>query len=171
MSASPYTAHLAAARAERAGCAVITLSDTRTLADDFSGDAVVLALRSTGHEVVTRDLLPDDAGPLEVLLHERLASPQIDVILTTGGTGVSPRDQAADVVARLVERPLPGFGEIFRLLSFQEIGSGAILSRAIAGTVQRKLIFALPGSTPAVDLAMNKLILPELPHLLRELRK
>ena len=100
-----------------------------------------------------------------------LAHPDVDAVLTNGGTGISRRDQTIDVIERLIEQPLPGFGELFRMLSWEQIGSGAMLSRAAGGIVHGKLVFAMPGSTGAVELAMTKLILPEMKHLLRELRK
>jgi molybdenum cofactor biosynthesis protein B len=154
-----------------AGCAVVTLSDTRTPETDKSGRRIQELLREAGHTVAEYRLIPDDPAALESLLSALLSRGEVDVILTNGGTGVSRRDQTVGVVERVLEQPLPGFGELFRMLSWEQIGSGAMLSRAAGGIARGKLVFAMPGSTAAVELAMTKLILPELRHLLRELRK
>jgi|SRR5688500_2758940 len=167
----PYAEHIDAARGETARCAVVTLSDTRTEATDKSGGRIRELLVSQNHTVAHYTILPDDPARLEPELSRLRDRDDVDVILTNGGTGVSRRDQTIAVVERLIEQPLPGFGELFRMLSWDQIGSGAMLSRAVGGIAHRKLIFAMPGSTPAVELAMTKLILPELSHLLRELKK
>jgi molybdopterin adenylyltransferase len=167
-----YTAHQQAGRAISARCAVITLSDTRTEATDKSGQTIRALLTAAGHTITRYQILPDDPAPLGQLLVQHLASPDVDLILTNGGTGVSPRDQTLTAVLSRLVTPLPGFGELFRMLSFEQIGSGAMLSRATAGISSTgKPIFALPGSTKAVELALNRLILPEIGHLLAELRK
>lgn len=166
-----YAQHQQAAQGLTARCAVVTFSDTRTRDTDSSGDALAAALVRAGHAVVERQLLKDDAAAIDELFTRLLADAAVQVILTTGGTGVSTRDVAVDVIERRFDRRLPGFGELFRLLSFQEIGSGALLSRATAGLASGKLIFVLPGSTAAVRLATERLIIPELPHLLRELSR
>jgi molybdenum cofactor biosynthesis protein B len=167
-----YDQHIQSARSEVARCAVITLSDTRTEGTDISGRTIRQLLESAGHIVVHYAILADDADLLDAKLLELLGSPDVDAILTNGGTGVSPRDQAIGAVQRHIEQPLPGFGELFRMLSWEQIGSGAMLSRAVAGVARgRQVIFAMPGSTKAVELAMTRLILPELKHLLAELHK
>lgn len=152
-------------------CAVVTLSDTRTPETDTSGQAIRNHVTAAGHAVTHYELCKDDPSLLDPLLNALLARTDVDAILTNGGTGISRRDQTITVVERILDQPLPGFGELFRMLSWEQIGSGAMLSRAIGGISRGKLIFCMPGSTKAVDLAMTKLILPELKHLLHELRK
>ena len=167
-----YEAHQRAGAAIVARCAIVTLSDTRTEATDTSGKRIRELLEAEKHSVTRYDLIPDEPTRLRGLLDELLADANVDVVLTNGGTGISTRDQTIDVVAERIALPLPGFGELFRMLSYEQIGSGAMLSRAVGGvTAQGRLLFAMPGSTKAVELAMTKLILPELGHLLAELRK
>jgi molybdenum cofactor biosynthesis protein B len=151
-----------------ARCGVLTLSDTRTLADDSSGARIRDALEHAGHQVARRELIADEPAQLSLLLDEWTSS---EAIITTGGTGISRRDSTIEVVEAAIDQTIPGFGELFRMLSFREIGSAAMLSRATAGLMRGKPIFALPGSTSAVDLAMKHLIVPELRHLLGQLRK
>lgn len=144
-------------------CAVVTVSDTRTVESDRSGQLLQTLLAEAGHQVIDYRIVPDE--PQQICpLCETLAA-QVDCIILTGGTGIAPRDTTYDAIAALLEKTLPGFGEIFRHLSFQEIGSRAMASRAVAGVYQSTLIFSLPGSSKAVTLAMEALILPELPHL------
>jgi len=138
---------------------------------DTSGKKIVELLIGAGHLQADYRILKDDPLDLEAGLKELLARTDIDAILTTGGTGVSRRDCTVSVIEKMLEQPLSGFGELFRQLSYQQIGSGAMLSRAIGGIAKGKLIFAMPGSTAAVELAMTKLILPEIKHLVHELRK
>lgn len=166
-----YQQHKTAGQAIAARCAVLTLSDTRTAADDVSGQRIMTMLRDAGHVVSEYEVLKDDAGPLETALDRLLGRSDIDLILTTGGTGIAKRDQAISVVERKITTPLPGFGELFRMLSWQQIGSGAMMSRAAGGIANGKTIFAMPGSVKAVELAMEKLILPEIGHLVYEMRK
>jgi molybdenum cofactor biosynthesis protein B len=166
-----YQDHHRASEKISARCAVITLSDTRTIQTDASGRMIRDLLEKAGHEIASYDLIRDEPAELEKLLADLLARGTIDAILTNGGTGISRRDQTISVVSRRIEQPLPGFGELFRMLSWEQIGSGAMLSRAVGGVVKGKLIFSMPGSTKAVELAMSKLILPELKHLVSELRK
>lgn len=166
-----YQDHLRAAESISARCAVITLSDSRTEQTDKSGQRMRDLLSDAGHVVSRYQLIPDDLSALHALLTEMLAGPELDVVLTNGGTGVSRRDTTIEVVETHLDQTLPGFGELFRMLSWQEIGSGALLSRALGGIARGKLLFAMPGSTAAVELAMTKLILPELKHLVHELRK
>jgi molybdopterin adenylyltransferase len=171
----PYDQHIREASADPAAavarCAVVTLSDTRTADTDKSGRRIQELLREAGHAVAEYRLIPDEPQKLQALLTELLGRYDVDVVLTNGGTGISRRDQTVGVVERLLDQPLPGFGELFRMLSWQQIGSGAMLSRAVGGIAGGKLVFAMPGSTAAVELAMTKLVLPEMKHLLRELRK
>ena len=166
-----YDQHIRDAAPDLARCVVITLSDTRTEATDTSGRRIREMLAEAGHAVIEHRIIHDEAVDLHHLLTEMLARDEIDAVLTNGGTGVSRRDRTIEVVQRHLDQPLPGFGELFRLLSFEQIGSGAMLSRAVGGIGRGKLIFAMPGSTKAVELAMSRLILPELKHLLHELRK
>ena len=166
-----YEQHIQSAQSQVARCVILTLSDTRTEATDKSGLRIRELLGEGGHTMSEYAILPDDPAQLETALARLLGRDDIDVILTNGGTGISRRDQTIGVVERLIEQPLPGFGELFRMLSWDQIGSGAMLSRAVGGIARGKLMFAMPGSTAAVELAMTKLILPELSHLLRELRK
>ena len=166
-----YDEHTSAAKPISARCAVITLSDTRTAETDTSGKRIRELLEADGHEIATDIIIKDDAATLAELLDAHLRDHETDVILTNGGTGVSRRDNTIAVVESKLTLPLPGFGELFRMLSWEQIGSGAILSRAVGGVAGDKLIFAMPGSTKAVELAMTRLILPELRHMLHELRK
>jgi molybdenum cofactor biosynthesis protein B len=152
-------------------CAVITVSDTRTLDTDTGGQAVIEHLAAAGHEVVSRHIIPDEPAPMRQLLESLRERADIDAILLTGGTGVSSRDQTFETVTRLLDKPLPGYGEIFRFLSYQEIGPAAILSRATGGLLGRKVLLTMPGSPAAVRLAMEKIVVPELAHLVREARR
>ena len=149
---------------------VVTLSDSRSPANDRTGDTIVALLEAAGHSVAGRELVREDPPAIRAALEAALAGPAQAVILN-GGTGIAPRDSTPEIVAPLLERELPGFGELFRQLSFQEIGAAAMLSRALAGVAHGKLLFALPGSETACRLALEQLILPELGHLVGELRK
>jgi molybdenum cofactor biosynthesis protein B len=166
-----YQDHVSQAQQIVARCAVITLSDTRTVETDKSGKRIRALLEGDQHIVARYDIIPDDMSQLHALLTEVLARHDLDAVVTNGGTGISRRDTTIEVVETHLDQTIPGFGELFRMLSWQEIGSGAMLSRAVAGVARGKLIFALPGSTGAVELAMTKLILPELKHMILELRK
>jgi molybdenum cofactor biosynthesis protein B len=163
--------HQSTAATIRARCAVITLSDTRTPETDTSGRRIIDLLTAAGHTAEKYHVMKDDPALLQPVLENLLAGGAVDVVLTTGGTGISRRDATIAVVESLLDQPLPGFGELFRMLSWQEIGSSAMLSRAIGGIAGGKPVFAMPGSTAAAELAMTKLILPEIGHLLGELRK
>jgi molybdenum cofactor biosynthesis protein B len=149
-------------------CAVITVSDTRTLDTDTSGAAIVSLLEHAGYRVPRRVLVPDDPSRIDDALGEALKADGIEAVITTGGTGISSRDGTYEVVARRLEKALDGFGELFRMLSYEQVGAAAMLSRAIAGLAARRIVIALPGSEAAVRLAMEKLVLPELGHLVRE---
>jgi molybdopterin adenylyltransferase len=150
-------------------CYVLTISDTRTAEDDTSGDSIVAALEQAGHQVIGRGLVRDEpAAVREAVLAQ---TGVVQAIITTGGTGITARDSTYEAIAALFDKRLDGFGELFRMLSYKEIGSAAMLSRACAGTVGTTAIFSLPGSRNAVRLAMTDLILPELGHVARELNR
>lgn len=166
-----YEQHQQAAKTLTARCAVITLSDTRSAETDGSGQLIQRLLNEAGHEIAHYQIVKDDPAELGPLLNDLLNNAKIDAILTNGGTGVSRRDQTIAVIERCIDQPLPGFGELFRMLSWEQIGSGAMLSRAAGGIARGKPLFAMPGSSKAVELAMRRLILPEMGHLLSELRK
>lgn len=147
------------------GCAVVTVSDTRTLETDRGGPEVCRWLESSGHQVIARHLIPDEPTEMARLVLELCERPEIAVILLTGGTGIGSRDQTFETISRLLTKPLPGYGELFRMLSFQEIGAAAMLSRAVGGLIGRVVVLTMPGSPSGVRLAMERLIIPELGHL------
>jgi molybdenum cofactor biosynthesis protein B len=151
-------------------CVIVTPTDSRDASTDASGDLMAEILSAAGHSVVARHLLANDSEAIAKLLRDLGADDNVDVILCTGGTGLGPRDVTVDVAQSLMTKHLPGFGELFRHLSFAEIGTSTILSRATAGAYGQKLLFALPGSKKAVRLAVEKIIVPELNHMMRELR-
>ncbi|SMP77967.1 molybdopterin adenylyltransferase [Neorhodopirellula lusitana] len=144
--------------------AVITLSDTRTLDDDRSGNRIAELLTAGQHEVAVREIMTDDAEPLRERMLQLAETPNLDAIITTGGTGIAPRDLAIDVIETLLDVELPGFGEHFRAISIAEIGPKAMLSRATAGRMGRVAVFALPGSTGAVTTGMTQCVLPIIRH-------
>ncbi|XJZ26482.1 molybdenum cofactor biosynthesis protein B [Bacillota bacterium Lsc_1132] len=153
-------------------CKIITVSDTRNEETDKSGKLMIELLLQAGHKIVDYVIVKDEAAPIREEIEQGCVREDIDVILTNGGTGIAKRDVTIETVQLLLEKEMVGFGELFRMLSYQEdIGSAAILSRAIAGVVNNKAIFSTPGSSGAVKLAMNKLILPEIGHVVRELKK
>ncbi|MDM5307747.1 MogA/MoaB family molybdenum cofactor biosynthesis protein [Peribacillus frigoritolerans] len=157
---------------EAVRCMVITVSDTRDEETDKSGALMKELLKSSGYEVTEYVIVKDDRKAIQDAVTSGSRSGMVDVILTNGGTGIAKRDVTIEAVKELMTKEIPGFGEIFRMLSYQEdIGAAAILSRAIAGVVNNKAVFSTPGSSGAVLLAMNKLILPELGHVVGELRK
>lgn len=151
-------------------CAIITISDTRTPDTDESGRCIREMLEHSGQKVVLYCLLPDEPALVRAQLEVWSAEAALDSIVLNGGTGIAPRDTTYDVLRTMLEKELPGFGEIFRALSWEQVGSRAIASRATAGIYRGKVVFSLPGSTKAVRLAMEKLILPELEHLVRQVR-
>jgi molybdenum cofactor biosynthesis protein B len=155
----------------QAALAVLTVSDTRTPETDHSGAAARRLLEEAGHLIVDHRIVPDEPERVRAAVLDRLAEPECDGMLVTGGTGISARDRTYEALNDLLDKRLDGFGELFRMLSFDQIGSAAMLSRACAGIARGKLLFSVPGSTPAVELALERLILPELDHLLAELRK
>lgn len=153
---------------ESVACIVITVSDTRTVETDTGGALVQELLQGEGHTVLDRLIVRDDAGAIANALRKALGVEDVRAVLLTGGTGVAPRDVTPDAVEPLLERVVPGFGEIFRSLSYEDIGSAALLSRALAGIAAGRVVFVVPGSRGAVRLAMEKLILPEIGHLAAE---
>ncbi len=157
-----------AAAPSRVGCYIVTVSDTRTEATDTGGGAAAALLAAAGHEIIGRTIVKDDAELLRDCIGRQLANPAVQAIITTGGTGISSRDCTYEAVSAMLWKRLDGFGEIFRALSFEQVGSAAMLSRAVAGTIAGRVVFALPGSEAAVRLAVEKLIVPELGHLVRE---
>ena len=158
-------AHATRQRAPRTVvCAVITVSDTRRGEDDTSGTAIVEACEAAGHAVGVRAWVSDDVRDIRRVLKEALARRDVDVVLMTGGTGLAPRDRTPEAVEPLVERWVPGFGEVFRMLSHRQVGAAAWLSRSAAAVCDGRLVFLLPGSRRAVELALEELILPELVH-------
>ncbi len=148
--------------------AVVTVSDTRTPATDESGQLIRQLVETAGHRVVGYRLVKDEPEQVRQALEE-LADSEARLIIFNGGTGISQRDRTYDVISKVLEKPLPGFGELFRLLSYQEVGAAAMLSRATAGVYKGKVVFSTPGSPNAVRLALEKLILPEIQHLAWEL--
>lgn len=151
-------------------CFVLTCSDSRAHADDVSGRALREGLEAAGHTVVGQTVVRDEPEQIRTAVEQGLAG-GARAVLITGGTGITRRDQTVEAVRPLLEKEIPGFGELFRVLSFQEIGSAAWLSRTLAGTVRGALVFVLPGSPNAVRLALERLILPELGHAIRELSR
>ncbi|NDJ85682.1 MAG: MogA/MoaB family molybdenum cofactor biosynthesis protein [Chloroflexi bacterium] len=171
---SSYHDHQASAaeNASAVPCAVITVSDTRTVESDTSGQIIQQMLRDAGHTITAYHIVKDDPHQIGLLLDSlsRDSGPA-RVILINGGTGISPRDRTYDVVSRRLQKTLPGFGELFRMLSFEEIGAAAMLSRAVAGVYRNRVILSMPGSTNAVKLAMQRLILPQIQHLAWEVTR
>ena len=152
-------------------CAVLTISDTRTKEDDRRGELVRQNLLWRGHEVTAYEIVPDDPARITETIVGWLAREDVEAVITNGGTGIAGRDNTFDAITGLLDKRLDGFGEIFRMLSYQEIGAAAMLSRAIAGIASGKPVFSTPGSSNAVKLAMEKLIGPELGHVVYELAK
>ena len=160
-----------AAGPSHVGCFVLTVSDTRTAETDSSGRAIRDLLVGAGHVVTGSLIVADDPAAVTAALGVPLGDDITRVIITTGGTGITSRDDTFEAVSALFDKRLDGFGELFRMLSFQEIGAAAMLSRATAGTIDRRAAFVLPGSENAVRLAMTRLILPELGHVVQQLSK
>jgi molybdenum cofactor biosynthesis protein B len=152
-------------------CFVLTVSDTRTLDTDVSGRVIADLLTASGHVIAGRQLVRDDREAITAAVSEQLRGGDAAALITTGGTGISSRDSTYEAVTTLFEKRLDGFGELFRMLSFEEVGAAAMLSRACAGTAHGRVVFVLPGSSQAVRLAMERLILPELGHIVKEQNK
>jgi len=163
----PAAKHAHAALAAVVRCALITVSDTRGRADDTSGDVLELELTRGGHSIISRGWVRDERAAIRRAVETAIEAPQVDVVLLTGGTGLAPRDVTPEAIAPLAERRLPGFGELFRMLSYREVGAAAWLSRAGAIVARGKLVVFLPGSTAAVRLAATRLLVPELAHAVR----
>ena len=151
-------------------CAVITLSDTRTEETDRSGRRIKELLAEQGQPVVSYQILKDEPEQITAVVQALLAQPDVDTIITNGGTGIAPRDTTFEAIQSLLEKEISGFGEMFRVLSYADIGASAMLTRATAGVANGKVIISLPGSTGAVELGMTKLVLPELGHMMFLLR-
>ncbi len=153
-------------------CKVVTVSDTRDKDSDRSGKLMIELLQGAGHKIVDYCLVKDEEEPIREAILKGCNHSEVEVILTNGGTGIALRDVTIETISKLFDKEINGFGELFRMLSYQEdIGSAAILSRASAGVIGNKAVFSIPGSSGAVKLAMNKLILPELGHVVGELQK
>jgi molybdenum cofactor biosynthesis protein B len=152
-------------------CFVLTVSDTRTEHTDKSGQAIRTMLEAAGHTVAGHAIVRDDPAQVTAAIKAQLASDATRAVITTGGTGITSRDGTFEAVDQLFEKRLEGFGELFRMLSFEDIGPAAMLSRATAGTIGRAVVFILPGSEAAVRLALSRLILPELGHIAQQLAK
>jgi len=150
---------------------VLTVSDTRTDATDASGRAIVELLEAAGHVVTGKVIEPDEPARVAELVRQQAAIGDVDVVIATGGTGLTSRDSTFEAIDALLTKRLPGFGELFRMLSYHDIGAAAMLSRACAGTIGPVVIISLPGSESAVRLAMTKLVIPELTHLVQQATK
>jgi molybdenum cofactor biosynthesis protein B len=152
-------------------CFVLTVSDTRTPETDTSGRAIADLLSHAGHTVAGRALVKDEPHEVRASIERELTSRAVDAIITTGGTGITSRDSTYEAVVGLLDKRLDGFGELFRMLSYQDIGAAAMMSRATAGLARGRIVIVLPGSENAVRLAMEKLILPELRHMVQQGRR
>ena len=151
-------------------CAIVTVSDTRTAETDVSGVCIRALLEEAGHRVTDYAILPDEPACIRAHVEELLASPALDAVIVNGGTGLAPRDTTYEALDALLEKRLEGFGELFRMLSYQQVGAAAMLSRATAGVARGKVVVSLPGAPAAVELAMEKLVVPELGHMVHLLR-
>ncbi len=170
MSYHRHRCQASAAQTRPIRCAILTISDTRTTDTDTSGAAIRSALEQAGHTVDRYHIVQDAADQIQALLHQ-VADDGCRVVITNGGTGITRRDTTFEAVDNLLEKRIPGFGELFRMLSYEEIGAAAMLSRATAGVYRQMVLFCLPGSSGAVRLAMERLIIPELAHLVWELTR
>ena len=162
---SPTAAQHRQQALQKIGCAVVTVSDTRTLDTDISGQTIVELLETAGHTVIEHVLIPDEPMEISTWVLRLANTENVQAILLTGGTCIADRDQTPETLGKLFTKELPGYGELLRMLSYQEIGPAAMLSRATGGVVDETVVLTMPGSTSAVRLAMDKLILPELGHL------
>jgi molybdenum cofactor biosynthesis protein B len=152
-------------------CFIVTVSDTRTDQTDASGRVIAELLSASGHRIEGRTIVKDDVELVRDTIVRQLANPNVQVIITTGGTGITSRDRTYEAVSAMLQKRLDGFGELFRMLSYQQIGSAAIMSRACAGLASGRVIVSLPGSEAAVRLAMERLVVPELGHLVQQAQK
>ena len=153
------------------GCFVLTVSDTRTPETDTSGQAIRELLTAAGHTVVGSAIVRDEPADVTRVVRQAAADAHVQVVILTGGTGITSRDSTFEAVEAMLDKRLPGFGELFRMLSYQEVGGAAMLSRAQMGVHQRRIVVSLPGSPNACRLALEKLLLPELGHLVREVSR
>ena len=153
------------------GCFVLTISDTKTPSTDTSGKAIRDLLAAAGHRVIGSAIVRDEPADVEQLVRKACATVDVQAVITTGGTGITSRDSTFEAIERLLDKRLPGFGELFRMLSYQEVGGAAMLSRAQMGVARGRIVVSLPGSPNACRLALEKLLLPELGHLVRELSR
>ena len=167
MSDRTDAAHRAAAPKSIA-CFVLTVSDTRTEETDTSGRAIADLLSAAGHVAIGRAIVKDDPDQVRRVVREQLANPGVQVVIATGGTGITSRDSTYEAIDGLLQKRLDGFGELFRMLSYEEIGAAAMMSRACAGLASGRIVVSLPGSEAAVRLAMEKLLIPELGHLVQQ---
>jgi molybdenum cofactor biosynthesis protein B len=167
MAPRPDAEHKALAPAS-VRCYIVTVSDTRTEETDTGGRAIAELLTAAGHKVIGRVIVTDDPALVRTTIERQLASADVQVVITTGGTGITSRDCTFEAVDGLLEKRLHGFGELFRMLSFEQIGPAAMMSRASAGLTAGKILVSLPGSEAAVRLAMERLLLPELGHLVQQ---
>jgi molybdopterin adenylyltransferase len=152
-------------------CFVLTISDTRTEATDTGGRTIADLLAAAGHTVAGRTIVKDEPAQVRGTLDTQLSNDDVDAVITTGGTGITSRDTTYEVISGLLDKRLDGFGELFRMLSYEQVGAAAMMSRAIAGLARRHIVIALPGSEAAVRLAMEKLVLPELGHMVQQARR
>ena len=152
-------------------CFVLTVSDTRTEATDTGGRAVADLLMAAGHVVVGRAIIKDDAVEVRDVVEQQIALDEVDAVITTGGTGITSRDTTYEAIDALLEKRLNGFGELFRMLSYEQVGAAAMMSRATAGLAHGHVVIALPGSEGAVRLAMERRVIPELGHLVQQAKK
>jgi molybdenum cofactor biosynthesis protein B len=150
---------------------VLTVSDTRTAGNDTSGAAICDLLKAAGHHVAGKAIVKDDPARVAELVRQQAVIADVDANITTGGTGLTSRDSTFEAIDALLTKRLPGFGVLFRMMSYQEIGSAAMMSRACAGTIGPVVVISLPGSEKAVHLAMTKLVIPELSHLVQQATK
>ncbi len=170
MASSPAAQHKAQGPVS-VRCYIVTVSDTRTEATDTSGRAIADLLTAAGHTVAGRTIVRDDAEMVRDEIVRQLANAEIHVVITTGGTGITSRDSTYEAISGMLQKRLDGFGELFRMLSYEAIGAAAMMSRACAGLVAGRIVIALPGSEAAVRLAMEKLIVPELSHMVQQANK
>ena len=155
---------------ETVACFVVTVSDTRDETTDRSGAAIKRLLEEGGHTVAGYEIVKDEPEDIRALIDRALAAPGVDVVLLNGGTGIAPRDGTYEVVSGKLDKCIEGFGELFRVLSYEDIGAAAMLSRAIAGTAGSRVVVSMPGSSGAVELAMKRLLLPQLGHMVAQAR-
>lgn len=153
------------------GCFVLTISDSKTSETDTSGALIRELLSAAGHRITGHAIVKDEPAQVAAVIRSGCAAPSVEAFILTGGTGITSRDSTYEAIEALLDKRLAGFGELFRMLSYQEIGAAAMLSRAQGGVVQGRVLFSLPGSPNACRLALEKLIIPELPHLIREVKR